>query len=488
MRILYIDIDSLRPDHLGCYGYHRNTSPHIDRLAEAGIRFENCYVSDAPCVPSRTALFSGRAGIHTGLMGHGGTAGDPFPDGELRDFETVLHETSWTRCQRRAGLHTATISSFAERHSAWWFYANFHEMHNSGLGGMERADQVGSVALDWLARNGRRDDWFLHVNFWDPHTPYRTPASFPNPFLKDPLPSWLTEEVRRSHWEGCGPHSAREVQGFVNRAFHDPKKYPDMPVQIDSMDEVRRMFDGYDRGVRYADEHIGRLLARLEELGVLEETAVLLSADHGENLGELNVYGDHQTADQITTRVPLILRWPGIPGGRVDRALHYHLDFAATVVELLGQEVPRNWDGESFASALRERKEEGRPYLVLSQGAWSCQRAVRFEEVLMIRSYHDGYHGFPDLLLFDLEEDPHEQRDLAAERPGQLNRGLALLDEWYGRMMKTAVHGQDPFWTVLKEGGPYHTRGELPGYLERLRETGRGRWAELLEKRYPEFL
>ena len=86
MRILYIDIDSLRPDHLGCYGYHRDTSPAIDRLAAEGVRFENVYVSDAPCLPSRTALWSGRFGFRTGVVNHAGTAAQPF----------VVPDRSWT--------------------------------------------------------------------------------------------------------------------------------------------------------------------------------------------------------------------------------------------------------------------------------------------------------------------------------------------------------------------------------------------------------
>ena len=68
MRILYIDIDTLRPDHLGCYGYHRNTSPNIDRLAASGLRFTNVHASDTPCLPSRTALLTGRFGIHNGVV------------------------------------------------------------------------------------------------------------------------------------------------------------------------------------------------------------------------------------------------------------------------------------------------------------------------------------------------------------------------------------------------------------------------------------
>ena len=77
--LLIVLMDTLRPDHLGCYGYHRNTSPNIDRIAAQGVRFDNYYCSDAPCLPSRTALMSGRFGIHTGVVGHGGTAGEQTP-------------------------------------------------------------------------------------------------------------------------------------------------------------------------------------------------------------------------------------------------------------------------------------------------------------------------------------------------------------------------------------------------------------------------
>jgi choline-sulfatase len=487
MRILYIDIDSQRPDHLGCYGYHRDTSPNIDRLAAEGVRFENYHVTDAPCLPSRTALWSGRFGIHNGVINHGGTAADPFIDGPDRGFQSTLGRTGWMHCLREAGFKTVTISPFGERHSAWHWYAGFSEIYNTGKRGMERADEIAPVALDWLTRSGKEDNWFLHVNLWDPHTPYRTPESFGNPFQQEALPAWLTEEVREAHWRGCGPHSAREIQGFDDRNAFD-SRYPRQPMRADSMQEVRRMFDGYDTGVRYADEWIGRILNSLADLGVMDETAVIISADHGENLGELNIYGDHQTADRITTRVPLVLRWPGITpksGGRVDPALYYHIDFASTLVELAGGSVPDNWDGISFAPALRRAQPAGRDYLVLSQGAWSGQRAVRFDDYLLIRSYHDGYHGFPDVMLFDVANDPHEQRDLAPERPDRVTQAMARLEEWHGQMMRSAAHPQDPMWTVLNEGGPLHTRGQLPKYLQRLRETGRAEWSERLAAAHP---
>ena len=86
MRILYIDIDTLRPDHLGCYGYERNTSPHIDNIAKEGTIFSECYASDVPCLPSMASFFTGRFGIHSGIVGHGGTAADMRLTGLKRRF------------------------------------------------------------------------------------------------------------------------------------------------------------------------------------------------------------------------------------------------------------------------------------------------------------------------------------------------------------------------------------------------------------------
>ncbi|ACZ41446.1 sulfatase [Thermobaculum terrenum ATCC BAA-798] len=483
MRVLYVDIDSLRPDHLGCYGYHRNTSPNIDSLAREAVVFQNCYISDAPCLPSRTALWSGRSGFHTGVVNHGGVASEPFREGPNRGHRDLFDRTGWMALLRSLGMRTVTVSSFGERHSAWHWYAGFTEIYNPGKRGMDVADEVTPVAVDWLQRNAQSDNWFLHINYWDPHTPYRTPVEFENPFEGEPLPSWLTEEVRQRCWEGYGPHSAQEPSGWGQEDFH--LRYPRVPAQIDSMEAVRMWIDGYDVGVRYADEHVGRLLSVLDELRVLDETVVIIGADHGENLGELNVWGDHQTADQFTCRVPLIVRWPGLTSSpRVDRALHYQYDWAATLLELLGGQVPDNWDGTSFAEAFRSGTEAGRPYLVISQNTWSCQRSVRFDNYICLRTYHDGYKQLQPLMLFDLSRDPHEEHDLSGEMPQIVDRAMGMLEQWYSDMAATSLHDVDPMMTVLREGGPYYTRGELPAYIERLRATGRPHHAQALAARH----
>ncbi len=498
MRLVYIDIDTQRPDHLGCYGYTRRTSPNIDRIAEEGIRFERVHASDSPCLPSRSALITGRFGIHNGAIGHGGSAADLAPDGEPRGFRSTLGVASWATRMANLGMRTATVSSFATRHSSYHWLAGFRESYDVGKGGLENADEVNAIALDWLERHGREEDWFLHVHYWDPHTPYRTPESLGDPFRDEPLPEWLTDEVRAEHWQGYGPHSAREMGGFgVNPAM--ASYFPRQPLECPDMSAVRAMIDGYDCGVLYADAHAGQLFEKLDALGVFDETAIMISGDHGETLGELNVYGDHQTADELTTRIPMILRWPGLGPelgtengaeneGRVDRAFHYQFDVAATILELLGTRVPRSWDGESFASALRAGDEQGREQLVVSQAAWTCQRAVRWQDWIAIRTWHDGFHPFPEWMLFDLANDPHETRDLSAARPDIVQEAGARLDAWHAEMTASSRLPEDPMQTVLREGGPFHTRGQLPKYLERLRETGREHWADELERRFPDEL
>jgi choline-sulfatase len=478
VRLIYFDIDTLRPDHLGCYGYDRGTSPVIDALAADGLRFDNVHASDTPCLPSRSALSSGRFGIRTGAVNHGGVATDPFPEGRRRGFRTRAAGDGWLAPLRALGWWTASISTFAERHSAYHFDAGFNECVNLGTNGMETADEVAAAAEVWLAANAGRDDWFLHVHLWDPHTPYRTPAAFGDPFAGDPAPEWLTEEVRAAHWDLPGPHSAQELAGFGPRDVWD--RWPRQPLQAAGMEDVRRVYEGYDTGVRYADHHVGRVLETLDRLGLADGTAVLVTSDHGENLGELGIYCDHQTADQVTTRVPAVLTWPGMDtvAGRVDTGLHYQIDLVATVLELAGAEVPPRWDGASFAADLIAGRPTGRDHLVLSHAAWTAQRSVRFGRWICIRTYHDAFHGFPEVLLFDLEADPFEQHDVAADHPDVVAHAMDTLAGWGSDALDRSDAGVDPLWEVLHGGGPWHSRVDVAAYLDRLRDTGRSGWAE----------
>jgi choline-sulfatase len=482
MRVLLLDLDSLSPDHMGCYGYHRNTSPNIDKIAQQGVRFENYYTSDAPCSPSRAALMSGRFGINNGIVGHGGTASDMRHEGIPRGFQDTLAKESLPALLRSAGLKTVLFSPFGERHSQWTFYAGFSEMHNTGNKGMESAEEVTPEVLNWIEQNASQDDWFLYVNYWDPHTPYRAPESFGNPFKDDPLPSWMTEEVLERHKKKVGPHSARDINMYNN---HTNPSYPRYPGEILDMAGLRAMIDGYDCGIRYMDDHLGRLFEELQRQGVMDDLVIIITADHGENMGQLGIYGEHGTADQGTCHIPMIVRWPGVTRPHVDNGLHYHLDLAPTLAEILKKPACASWDGQSYAPALTQGEECGREYLVVSQCAHVCQRSVRFDDWIYVRTYHDGYHLFPEEMLYHLKEDPFEQDDVADSHLSVRKDAVYYLNQWHDDRMKSMLFDTDPLWTVMKEGGPFHAKGYLKDYSVRLEKSERGHAIEELRQRHP---
>jgi len=345
---------------------------------------------------------------------------------------------------------------------------------------------VTPTVLDWLDRNGSNDNWYLHVNYWDPHTPYRAPEEFGNPFANDPLPAWLTpEEIERQKRETVGPHGIYDISMYSDR--EDPK-FPRQPGKVTGMDGVRREIDGYDCGVRYVDSHVGMLLGKLKALGVLDDLVIIVSSDHGENLGELGLWSEHGSADAITCRIPMIIRWPGKTQGAADSGLHYNIELLPTLAGLLGKEPRQSWDGESFAAAVSDGAPTGRDQLVVSQCCHGCQRSVRWGDWLYIRTYHDFFHLLPKEMLFNLAEDPHEQHDLAAERPDVCAEAARRYLAWHDEMMFTQPEGfyHDPLWEVIHRGGPCHAHHHLKRYCERLEATGRGWAVSLLKERHPE--
>ena len=262
-------------------------------------------------------------------------------------------------------------------------------------------------------------------------------------------------------------------------------RYPRNLGELKNMDDLRDWMNGYDTAIRYVDDQIGKIIHILKDLGVYEDTVIVITADHGENQGELGLYGEHGTADHITCRIPMIVKGPGVQEGQVDDGLHYQIDFAPTLAEWLAFPSPEKWDGSSYFQTLKSGSDTGREFLVLSQCAHVCQRSARFGDYLYIRTYHDGYHLFPKEMLFNLKEDPHEENNLAESEPELCNRGLRYLNEWHDQMMAESPSDIDPLWTVIREGGPFHARGRLSEFVQRLEATGRGDSVAELKRRHP---
>ena len=481
MRILMLDIDTLRPDHMSCYGYHRLTTPNMDRGCAEGLRFDRYYCSDAPCLPSRAALVSGMFGIRNGAVGHGSTAGDRRLTGAKREFTDHVDEDNFHNIFRRAGMYAVSVSTFPERHSSWWFNAGFNECYNVGGRGGESGEKVLPVALDWLRRNRDRDNWFLHVHLWDPHTPYRAPASFGEPFENVPLNSWIGEEQLKLHLAHVGPHCINELNMYDDKV---PSVWPRMPGCATDMAGLKRIMDGYDTGILYADWLVGQIFDLLREQGIYDDTAVIITSDHGENMGELGLYAEHGTADEPTCHIPFILKWPGGRKGAVDGGFHYSVDVLPTMSELLGVAPGADWDGQSYAASVLGDADTGRASLVLSQMAHVCQRSARFGDWLYIRTYHDGFHLFDREMLFNIRNDPHEEHDVKDAHPDICAQGAKIILDWHDEQMLKSDSLIDPMMTVLHEGGPYHTHGHLQEYIGRLENTGRQAGADELRRRY----
>lgn len=474
MRLLYVDFDSLRPDHLSCNGYARPTSPTIDRVAAEGVRFEHCYASDSPCVPSRAACFSGRPGIRNGVIAHENT---PLAC-TMRYTQPMRHGQSPMMAQHlaRSGVHTCMISTFADRHLAGWFNFGFREVQVDSLkGGDEDASEVNATALPWFERNAARDNWFVHLNYWDAHTLYTMPTSYACEMGKYPAPAWPDQkEIDRQNREDLGQRSARHLWGLHPHDGFGKSRVPEtMPDVMRTRADYEHLINGYDGGIRYADEHFGRIVAMLEQQGVLDETAIIVSGDHGEAFGELGQYFEHGTASRSVQRVPMIVRWPGVTtprGGGVRTELASNLDLAPTVAEMFGLPVPTGWCGRSLAPALRgEALPSPREHLVWSHGFHTRQRAVFDGRWLYIRTYDASYYLYPPQMLFDTVADPNETANVAEANGDVVRRLDEILKQWErDAVVQTGL--PDPM-KLAQETPPGFPTG-FDNYVKRLRDEG----------------
>lgn len=247
---------------------------------------------------------------------------------------------------------------------------------------------------------------------------------------------------------------------------------------------MKRVMDEYDCGVLYTDYLVGQIFDLLRQQGIYDDTAIIITSDHGENMGDLGIYAEHATADLPTCHIPFILKWPSGMSGTHAQGFHYNLDLLPTMADLLGVDRCDNWDGESYASTVTKGEDLGRSSLVLSQMAHVCQRSARFGDWLYMRTYHDGYHLFDSEMLFNLKENPYEQHDVKAQHPELCEKGAKIILDWHDEQMMKSQSQIDPLWTVMKEGGPFHTDGCLEFYLKRLDATGRKEGADKLLAKY----
>lgn len=447
MRIIYFDIDCLRPDHLGCYGYARPTSPTIDSIAEQGVRFEHYYCASSPCLPSRTAWSSGRFGIRNGVISNHG-AGAKFHIrnrayvGPQPDNEMVM------RHLRKHGYDTISFSNFADRHNALWFMCGWNEYHTPNLkGGAETAEEVNVPLLRWLKHNATRENYFLHINYWDVHRCYKMDASWADRFRDMPVEqSWPDEEAIKAHQDIPGPFTAQ-------RQFRDGiSPFALMPGSVSSRKDFEHMVTGYDASIAYVDHHVKIILDELERQGILDDAAIIVSADHGDAFGEHGIYSDHVCADECIHRIPFIIKWPeeAMQNHKSDSFL-YNLDLGPTLCDLLNIPTAPDWDGISFKENIRGEAGIDRDYLVWDHGLYTVQRSVRTKTHLMTRTYDDFGYPFAPVELYNMVEDPYQTTDISAERSDIVRECDNHMMEWIHEQRAKGHCISDPVDEILRE-------------------------------------
>ncbi len=445
MNFLIIVLDTQRRDHLGCYGYPRDTSPVLDALAEEGVVFENCVTNTAHTMPTFTTMITGQGpqthGIVSTLYAHPNEPGQ-----RLDDTTPVLPEM-----MRDGGYLTAAFDNLHDFGCyPAWFARGYHWYVNTwapraGHPSQVRADEINERLVPWLVANAKADPWFLFVHYWDPHQAYNQLEPYRQIHSGGPQPERMEVEGR-----GYIPHWGWE----------------------DRLDEqALEKIDLYNGELTFVDDAIGNVLEVLKEAGVYDDTTVIVTADHGEDMQEHNSPFEHRVPYETTVGVPLIVRpADGVafePGRRVSDLVG-QIDLMPSVLEMAEVEGPENMDGQSWASLLHtDAPTAGRQFLTGSvtkqDGLWMCPevgvRTVEYKYLLRgTVAYEDGhpprvyaslgappwrgnaektprdrvefFNALPRRELYDLRTDPFETVNVCEQNPDVADE----LDEWVRKL------------------------------------------------------
>lgn len=392
--VLFLFTDDQRADALGALGNPILKTPNLDRLVRSGFVMRNAYClggnSAAVCTPSRNMLLSGRAFFR--WKGPLASADDPnFPDAmKAAGYETYHHG--------KRGNTALNIQKKFDHDK----YVKDNDDRTNGQPCRDIVDGAIRFVQD------RRSDkpFFMYLAFSNPHDPRVAAKEYRDLYRPDEIPL---------------PANYLPLHPFDNgeMTVRDEKLAPWPRTE----EEIRRHLHDYYAVISAMDRHIGRLLSKLDELKLTENTIIVYSSDHGLAMGSHGLMGK-QNLYEDGMRVPLIVSGPGIKPGRSE-ALVYLLDIFPTVCDLVGAPIPEGLDGRSFAGVVRGKATETRDSLFLAYR--DVQRAVRDDRWKLIR-----YPQVNVTQLFDLKNDPHEKSNLADD-PAQAPRIAALtarIQEW----------------------------------------------------------
>lgn len=432
MKVIFIVIDTLRCDHLGCYGYGRNTSPNLDKIAGNGVIFERAYASDVPTQPSFTAMFTGQRGVKTGVVSHS-------PTEDLSPEAPYLPEILASK-----GYVTAAVSTLYMMRR--WFSRGFHYYMNPFAGKPRAllqqvdADDINRMAIPWIRQNSNKD-FFIFIHYWDPHALYIPPSPYRSLFYEGEDP---TDPENRS----LSNLKKSILWPFHKRHLDRIQEANNLKNEITDIEFIRAQYDGE---IRYVDDKIGELLQVLTDLGIMDESLLIITSDHGESLGEHEEYFDHCTVYEPIIRVPLILAHPSLPRGKRVEKLVQNIDIPYTILRLANIEVPENFEGRDLLSVV-DGEDEGYAEVYSNQGLWSAKRTIITRDGWkLIKTLDPGFWECPPIELYNLKEDPGETRNLAGEEEEVVDELELKMLRW----LEGELEGKpDPLRLIVSAGLP----------------------------------
>jgi arylsulfatase A-like enzyme len=403
---------------ISAYGSRIISTPNIDRLAEEGMRFTNCFNVNSLCAPSRAVLITGKYNHHNGFIRNG----DTF-DGSQLTFPKLLqaagYETGligkWHLKSQPSGFNYYSVIPgqgqffdplFKNSGKSW-------EMTETIKGYL--TDIITDKAIAWMERQDADTPFCLMIHHKAPHTPHLYPQKYENLFANEDLPVpenfWAKYQQRgRALYESQGRWSKLD---FI-KPNHFIIPVPDN-LKLGTKEykawSYQTFFKGYFRLVAALDDNIGRLLDYLDKSGLAENTVVIYTSDNGFFLGDFGLFNKMWMYEE-SLRLPLLVRYPGkVKANTVNENIISILDFAPTILDYARAEIPDELQGQSFRSILmgNEPPDEHKAHYYHYYGQYDvpAHYGLRTLKYKLIHYYEDDSWE-----LYDIVKDPRETRNI----------------------------------------------------------------------------
>ena len=460
--IVLVTVDTLRADHLGCYGYFRETSPTLDALSRESVLFERCISPMATTLPSHLSLFTGLWPHQHGYVANTGAVVTPYtPSSGRQPISSVLSEAGYATAafvsgptvSRPTGIH-AGFDHFDEHPAK--DARTFEERSRPAAETVERA-------VTWLREEAPADQpLFLWVHIWDPHEP-NIPAPEHEVFQADSALDELLAE-REVDIAALQELDAVQLRRLLDAGFAKRVPLESDSERLEVSDAlVRSLYDRYDADVLATDAAVATLQGALEETGRWEEALFCFTSDHGQSLGQ-HAWLEHGTITHENVRVPLIIRFPGdavAQPRKISRTISLVDVFPTMLARLELDNASEFFSQAAGMDALNPSFD--RPFALSQRSV----RPTRWGAELRFSLSDDRYRWYHvpggEEELYDLQSDPGELVDLADQDPARCDSFRSSLRE---------ILADRPF--TLPEGSPDDANRLFLDQLEAFGYTGTG--------------